>query len=580
MTKIKATISNSRLRNERERQGWTRAYMAEQLGLADPKTIGRWERGTSSPNAYFRQKLCEIFGKTSQDLGLIQQISDGQREENQLSVSVIPNPPFFIPDGFLYDPATPSPFTATMGIIGRDKLLLNLKQRLCSNTPPVSIALHGLPGIGKTTLAATLAHDSDIRTYFHDGILWAKVGPKPNTLAILSRWGVLLGMTTSQMENLTTCEAWTEALCAIVHTRRILFIIDDAWNIEDAFICKVGGPNCAYLITTRFPGVALQFSPRESLLVSELDIDESLMLLACFVSDRISLESSMSRELVQLVGGLPLALTLMGKYLQRQAYSGQPRRIKTALERLYDAEERLRLMEPQGSLERSPSLPANVPFSLQAVIGTSDDQLDEVTRKALYALSIFPAKPNSFSEEAALAACATPVETLDTLIDAGLLEGYSPGRYTLHQTIVDYASIRREDNQTKKRLVVYMARYVQQHEKDYEALELENNNILVALDIAYEIQMQTELVQISCAFAPFLYMRGSYTLAEEYLTKAYTAAATQEDNHGIINILRHLGEIVRKRGDYVQAETYLKEGLHLARQLEDIELISLLLGRL
>jgi tetratricopeptide (TPR) repeat protein/transcriptional regulator with XRE-family HTH domain len=579
--KIKSTISNPHLRNERERLGWTRAYVAEKLGLADPKTLGRWERGVSSPNAYFRQKLCNLFGKTSKDLGLIQPISDKHREEETVLPSAVQNTLPSIPTDFLYDPATPSTLAGTVRLIGRDKLLCSLKRRLCSNRHTVYIALHGLPGVGKTTLAVTLAHDHEILTHFHDGVFWARVGPKPDMLGSLSKWGALVGIPVTQMEKLTTCEAWIEVIRTTINTRRILFIIDDVWNIDDALICKVGGLNCAYLITTRFPDVALQFSHGESFIVSELNISDSLTLLACFVPNLVALEYPTTHELARLVGGLPLALTLMGRYLQRQAYSGQPRRVKTSLERLYDAEERLQLKEPQAALECSPSLPAKAPLSLQAVIGASDDhQLDENTRNALYALSIFPAKPDSFAEEAALAVCAMPVEVLDTLMDAGLLEGYSPGRYTLHQTIVDYARTKLRDKSVVERLVVYIANYVQQHEMDYEALGLENNTILVALGIAYEEQMQAELVQISCAFASFLYMRGSYMLAEEILTKAYEASTARGDNRSIIKILFHLGEIMRKRGGYAQTVAYLKEGLNLAIHLEETEWTSILLGRL
>ncbi|GHO82452.1 helix-turn-helix domain-containing protein [Dictyobacter formicarum] len=582
MKKSRTTTLNLHLRNERELRGWTRSYVAEKLGLADPKTVGRWERGVSSPNAYFRQKLCGLFEKTAQDLGLLQPMVDIQHEQGVDSPSAIQNQntPPAIPTSFLYDPATPSIAAGTVKIIGSEKWLQHLKSLLCSSRHPTYISLHGLPGVGKTTLAIELAHDHEIQTHFHDGVLWARVGPKPDIMGLLSRWGTLVGLPAALMNNLTTCEDWIEAIRTAINTRRILFIIDDVWKIEDALNFKIGGPNCAHLITTRFPDVALQFSPGESILLPELNIDDGLALLACFVPDLVAAELPATRKLVQLVGGLPLALTIMGKYLQRQAYSGQPRRVETALERLYNTEERLQLKELQSSLERSPSLPAETPLSLQAVIGASDNQLENDARNTLYALSIFPAKPNSFSEQAALAVGDTSTETLDTLIDAGLLESYGPGRYTLHQTIVDYAKTQQKDRRVEERLVTYMLNYIQRHEMNYDVLQLENANILTAMEIAYEMQMQEELVQISCAIAPFLYMRGSDTLAEEHLTRAYVTAMAHRDNRGVIKTLLHLGEIMRKRGEYRQTEAYLQDGLNLARQLEDTKLINILLERL
>ncbi len=578
MEKSRSGVPNHQLRSARELRGWTRAYVAEEIGLADPKTIGRWERGVSAPNPHFSQRLCNLFGKSSKELSLLQRTNNEQPEEKPGLPSTIESISSSIPTRFLYDPAIP--FAGTPCLIGRDKLLRSLKQRLCSNKYLICLALHGLPGVGKTTLSAALAHDNGIQAHFQHGVLWARVGLKPNVLGLLSRWGTLLHMPAAQMEKLTTYEAWAESIRTTINTRQILFIIDDVWNIEHALAFKVGGPNCAYLMTTRFQDIALQFASRDAISLPELNTHDGLAMLSCFVPDLVSSELSAAQDLVHLVGGLPLALTLMGKYLQKQAYSGQPRRVKAAIERLQCAEERLQLTEPQTLLERNPSLPAETPLSLQAVIGASDLQLDVNVRAVLYALAIFPAKPNSFSEEAALAVSAIPVEVLDSLTDTGLLESSGPGRYALHQTIVDYAHTKDRDKRVEERLVTHIARYMQQQGKNYETLDLESANILVALDLAYKVQMFPELVQTICAFAPFLYMRGLYTLAEEQLIRAYEIALMLEDKRDIIQTLYLLGELMRKSGNYVKAEAFLKEGLHLARQFDYVEQISNVLGSL
>lgn len=59
----------SRLRRERERRGWSRLYIAAQLEV-DIITVGRWERGERLPHPLYRQKLCNLFGISAQDLGL------------------------------------------------------------------------------------------------------------------------------------------------------------------------------------------------------------------------------------------------------------------------------------------------------------------------------------------------------------------------------------------------------------------------------------------------------------------------------------------------------------------------------
>jgi tetratricopeptide (TPR) repeat protein len=291
-------------------------------------------------------------------------------------------------------------------------------------------------------------------------------------------------------------------------------------------------------------------------------------------------EEQRAYELVQAVGGLPLALTLIGNYLRVQAYGGQARRIDAALKRLNNAEERLQISEPRGPVERHSSLPGGTPLSLQSVFAVTDQQLDEHARAALYALSVFPPKPNSFSEEAALAIAKCTVAALDTLFDAGLLEASTSGRYSLHQTIADYARSHLEKTTPYERLISYFTNFVDAHKKDYALLEQESNLILAALEKAYELGKWTALVRCACAFAPFLLLRGMYAIAEQHLQRAYETAIVLADSHGITTALMYLGQIAQNQGNYARAENYYQEGLTLARQVEDLERISALLNDL
>lgn len=49
MRKVTGMLTNDQLKRERQRRGWSREYVAKQIGIADPKTIGRWEREVSFP---------------------------------------------------------------------------------------------------------------------------------------------------------------------------------------------------------------------------------------------------------------------------------------------------------------------------------------------------------------------------------------------------------------------------------------------------------------------------------------------------------------------------------------------------
>ncbi len=61
---------NIRLKQERELRGWSQSKVAEEVGTS-AKIVSRWECGTSSPSPYFRAKLCALYEKNAQDLGLI-----------------------------------------------------------------------------------------------------------------------------------------------------------------------------------------------------------------------------------------------------------------------------------------------------------------------------------------------------------------------------------------------------------------------------------------------------------------------------------------------------------------------------
>src|SRR5581483_3545145 len=145
MSNAVTRLSNERLRQERQRRGWTREYVADQIGIADVKTIGRWERGIAFPRAYYLQKLCTLFGMLAQDLGLYEE-SDSLPDA--WTPQTAPDSNFARSTQQLYDPTIPLPHMEPDGLIGRDELLILLKQRLCNDAPASVSALYGLPGVG------------------------------------------------------------------------------------------------------------------------------------------------------------------------------------------------------------------------------------------------------------------------------------------------------------------------------------------------------------------------------------------------------------------------------------------------
>src|SRR3954466_6102995 len=78
---------NESLRRLRIEHNWRQQDIADQLGTT-VTTIGRWERGHQQPSAYYRVKLCTLFGKSAQELGLLEE-SVSPSENNTIDAAPV-----------------------------------------------------------------------------------------------------------------------------------------------------------------------------------------------------------------------------------------------------------------------------------------------------------------------------------------------------------------------------------------------------------------------------------------------------------------------------------------------------------
>src|ERR1700686_354229 len=72
--------ARSKLQRERQRRGWSRKYVAEQLQVSE-YTIGQWERGKHTPYPEHIQKLCNLFDTSAEALGLTTNAEDSGLSE-------------------------------------------------------------------------------------------------------------------------------------------------------------------------------------------------------------------------------------------------------------------------------------------------------------------------------------------------------------------------------------------------------------------------------------------------------------------------------------------------------------------
>src|SRR5947209_2507185 len=69
---------NELLRRSRQERGWTQKDVADRIGAPLDLNVTRWERGTSTPSAYYTQKLCELFGKSASELGFLPPLPEAE----------------------------------------------------------------------------------------------------------------------------------------------------------------------------------------------------------------------------------------------------------------------------------------------------------------------------------------------------------------------------------------------------------------------------------------------------------------------------------------------------------------------
>ncbi len=194
--------------------------------------------------------------------------------------------------------------------VGRCEPVAQLVEMLKRPGGPNLCALHGLDGMGKTTLAVHVAHR--LRSHYPDGQLYADLhgaGSRVEAPAVLARFLRALGFAGELPRDLDERAAlWR----SYVNGRRLLLVLDDAFDSDQVRHLLPGSPESGAIITSvhRMSDLpALQ-----SLEVGPLTTEESADLLGTMIGmTRAGVEPEAFSGLLDISAGLPLALRTIGR---------------------------------------------------------------------------------------------------------------------------------------------------------------------------------------------------------------------------------------------------------------------------
>jgi tetratricopeptide (TPR) repeat protein len=230
----------------------------------------------------------------------------------------------------------------------RTQFLERLCNALCGDGNPADAAdgparcvgIYGMGGIGKSVLASEVARHPLVHATFRDGIIWVQLKKETDVRDRLrSLYGSLTGGKT--LGGTPNEPEYQDALRHVCKRKRILIILDDAWEADDiADFTVFASSGMAFLITSRDAGILSSADPIFS--VELLDDQDSRKILAKSAGVPVEALPPEAEEVVGQCEGLALALVLCGGMIRKKStdWSKLVVRLRTDLERISDRGER------------------------------------------------------------------------------------------------------------------------------------------------------------------------------------------------------------------------------------------------
>jgi tetratricopeptide (TPR) repeat protein len=465
-----------------------------------------------------------------------------------------------LPQGYI---TRETPFNAARDALCADAI----RPTVISSAPPSAVALYGLGGIGKSTLAAALSGDCQVRRHFRDGILWVTVGQNPSVLDLQASIGVHFG---DNRENYQTEQDAIFSLSRLLCDKAALLVLDDVWDHSIVERFPVGGTACRLLITTRSGALAHHVSG-EDIRLDLLTPDEGARLLAGIAGGDDS--NPVYRQITEKLGGHTLAVSLAARQIANH-YAD-------------DAADMLRLIEKRAA-EPTPFLDlvlkeTDKDLNLALSLSLSYNALpDDDLRRRFYQTGIFSIE--SRFDRAMVAAVWEDTDEdearhpLQILVGAGLLDAEpETGRYTQHRLLHAYAcALLKKHGEEDETAARHFAYYETVHgenrdhtDTDYlQSIASDLPNVIQALEWGFVNQPERGCDWLS-TLDNFFQVYQPEAVYAPLLEQARQTAESAGYKRGLANTLQALGDLSVRRAELDAARAFYDRALPLYEHIGD-----------